>query len=84
MDAVKLFRLHFAEEDLSGEIERLKVENSRMEEEKRLLEEDPHEIEKRAREELGMIREGDRVYRVVRPDREKGPSGGLDSREESR
>ncbi len=40
-------------------------ENRRLEEEKRLLEEDPTYLEKVAREKMGLIREGEVIYKIA-------------------
>ncbi len=49
-----------------AEIERLKVDKEQLLEERRLLEEDPVYLEKVAREKMGLIREGEVVYRIER------------------
>ncbi|MEW5895517.1 MAG: septum formation initiator family protein [Candidatus Omnitrophota bacterium] len=46
-------------------IQELVQENSRLSEEKRLLEEDPVYLEKVAREKMGLIREGEVIYKIV-------------------
>ncbi|OGF97606.1 MAG: hypothetical protein A2Z06_03610 [Candidatus Glassbacteria bacterium RBG_16_58_8] len=67
LESVRLVQLYFEERNLREEIVRLQAENGPLEEEKRRLIKDPQEIERRAREELGMIREGDTVFRIIRP-----------------
>jgi len=72
-EAIRLVQLHLEERDLQEEIDRLRRENHDMEEMRKRLAEDPREIEKRAREDLGMIKEGDTIFRVIRPrSREEG------------
>ena len=52
-------------EDFAKTIERLKVENEELKEEKRRLEEDPVYLEKVAREKLGIVKEGEVVYKII-------------------
>ncbi len=61
--------MHFEEETLQEDIDRLRQENRSMSAMREKLEgqENPAEIERRAREELGLIKEGERVYRRVTP-----------------
>ena len=47
------------------EIDDLKEEHTQLLEEKRLLEEDPVYLEKVAREKMGLIREGEVIYRLM-------------------
>jgi len=47
------------------EIQALKGEHDQMIEEKQRLEDDPEYREKVAREEMGLIRKGEKVYRIV-------------------
>lgn len=51
--------------DYARQTERLTVENIRLREEKRRLEEDPVYLEKVAREKMGLIKEGEVVYKIV-------------------
>ena len=51
--------------DSAREIKKLKEEKERMAEEKRKLEEDPVYLEKVARENMGLIRQGEVIYRLV-------------------
>ena len=43
-------------------------ENAQLSEEKRLLRDDPIYLEKVAREKMGLIREGEVVYKIVPPE----------------
>jgi len=47
------------------QIEQLKVKNRELAEEQRLLEEDPEYLEKVAREKMGLVREGEVIYRLT-------------------
>ena len=60
-------QFHLEERNLRDEIDRLKRENQEMAETRKKLEEDPSEIERRAREELGMMKKGERIYRIIEP-----------------
>ena len=51
--------------DYQNEIQVLKKKNAFLLEEKRLLEEDPEYLEKIAREKMGLIKEGEKVYRIT-------------------
>ncbi len=51
-------------------IAELKGRNRELEKEKRLLLEDPVYLERVAREEMGLVREGEMVYRLVPVNRE--------------
>ena len=51
--------------DFAREIKRLAQENKQLSEEKRRLEQDPIYFEKVAREKMGLIREGEVVYRMT-------------------
>ncbi len=46
-------------------IRQMRRENLRLEEERRLLIEDPEYLEKVAREKLGLIKEGEVIYKIV-------------------
>ena len=48
-----------------GQIENLAQENISLKEEKRRLESDPVYLEKVAREKMGLVREGEVVYKIV-------------------
>ncbi len=67
IEAIRLVQIHLEERDLQEEIDRLRTDNQNMQEMRRKLAQDPKEVEKRAREDLGMIREGDTVFRVIKP-----------------
>ena len=51
--------------DYAQQIEYLKEKNARMRREKHLLEQDPAYLEKVAREKMGLVREGEVIYRIV-------------------
>jgi len=51
--------------DFSQKIEHLTRENAQLKEEKRRLEEDPVYLEKVAREKMGLVREGEVIYRIT-------------------
>ena len=53
------------------EIERLRQEQVELIEERRLLEEDPVYLEKVARQKMGLIREGEVVYKIMPMNKEK-------------
>ncbi len=57
--------------DYARQTERLTVENIRLREEKRRLEEDPVYLEKVAREKMGLIKEGEVVYKIVPENKEE-------------
>jgi len=63
-------------ERLQAELEELQNENARLREELNRLD-DPEAVEKLAREELGLVKEGETVYRFVEKDkdRETPPEG---------
>jgi len=50
---------------LAEEIEYLKRVNQTLEDEKRALKEDPTFVERRAREKLGVVKEGEIIYKIV-------------------
>lgn len=50
---------------LTEEIEYLKNVNRGLEEEKQALEDDPAFVEKRAREKMGIVKEGEVIYRII-------------------
>jgi cell division protein FtsL len=58
-------------ERLSTEVEELRHENALLREELERLD-DPEAVEKIAREELGLVKEGETVYRFVEKDKEAG------------
>ena len=53
-------------------IDELQKRNAQLEQEKRLLETDPEYLEKVARTKMGLIRNGEKVYRMV-PEEKKAP-----------
>jgi len=57
--------------DYVQQIEDLKQERIQLLEEKRLLEDDPIYLEKVAREKMGLIREGEVIYRITPVDNDK-------------
>lgn len=71
-EAIRIVQFHLEEKNLQREIELLKRENQEMAETREKLENDPFENERRAREELGMIKEGERIYRVIEPLAQEG------------
>ena len=53
------------------EIQALKADNTKLTEERRLLEEDPVYLEKVAREKMGLARDGEVVYRLTPANKEQ-------------
>ena len=51
--------------DYKRQIEQLQAQKTQLTEEKRLLESDPVYLEKVARERMGLIKEGEVVYRIT-------------------
>ena len=49
----------------------LKEKNKKLEEERRLLEEDPVYLERVAREKMGLVREGETIYRLTPEEKQK-------------
>jgi len=66
-EAVMLYRLYREEENIQEDIEQIDRDNRKKEKIQYDLENDPRVIEKRAREELGLIKDGDRVFQIYRP-----------------
>lgn len=62
---LKMWSQHREIEKLKSEIHRLRAEQQDLKQECLWLETDTLYIEKKAREELGMVREGERVYQFV-------------------
>ena len=58
--------LQIRSRDLEAEIKRVKLENQALENELRLLREDPVYLEKVAREKFNKAKQGEIVYKVVR------------------
>jgi len=56
---------------LEKQIEDSKRENVRLTEEKRLLIEDPVYLERVAREKMGIVRDGEMVYRLIPQEKEE-------------
>jgi cell division protein FtsB len=59
-------------ERLRAEMEQLQDENARLREELNRLD-DPEAVEKLAREELGLVKNGETVYRFVEKDKNRKP-----------
>ncbi len=57
--------------DYSLQIRQLKVEKKELLEEKRRLEEDPIYLEKVAREKMGLIKEGEVIYKILPANQEE-------------
>jgi len=57
--------------DYAKEIQALKNKNIELTEEKRLLEQDPIYLERVAREKMGLVREGEVVYKLMPPPSEE-------------
>ena len=53
-------------------IEYLQKRNAQLEQEQHLLESDPAYLEKVARKKMGLIRDGEKVYRMVPPQKPAG------------
>ena len=51
--------------DYQAQIETLKIENDKLQEERKQLEEDPYYLEKVGREKMGLIREGEVIYKIT-------------------
>ncbi len=51
--------------DYKRQLEQLQQKSAELKEEKRLLENDPVYLEKVAREKMGLIREGEVVYKIT-------------------
>lgn len=69
MGLVKYFGMLKTDRQLSREIKSLVGENDRLREEIHALRTDPTAIEKIAREELGMVKDGELVYRFKTEDK---------------
>lgn len=71
--------LHLEEERISGELADLKRQIKSLQEEKDLLEKDQAYLEKVIREELGLVKPGEMVYKIVpekKPPQHKPPEAG--------
>ena len=67
----RLQELRLEEERLSRELTELSHEISSLQEEKRLLQKDQAYLEKVIREELGLVRPGEMVYKLVPEEKSK-------------
>ena len=63
---VHIFSLRDRSQNLEIELKKLRIENTRLENELRLLREDPVYLEKVARQKFNKVKEGEIVYKVVR------------------
>jgi cell division protein FtsB len=68
---VQIHSLWKEKNNLEEEAQALQAELIDMEIEKQRLTDDPFYLEKQARERLGMVKEGERVYRVIQEDQSK-------------
>ena len=50
------------------QVEQLVKKNYQLQEEKKMLDEDPVYLEKVAREKMGLIREGEVIYKIIPPE----------------
>jgi len=64
-DLVTLWDLNKQRGELIGQVEQLKVENQGLIDQMQGLQDNPDVIEKIARENLGMARKGETVYRIL-------------------
>jgi len=71
---LEIHKLWSEKNNLEEEAKSLQAELIDMEIEKQRLTDDPFYLEKQARERLGMVREGEKVYRVIQEDQPK-PAG---------
>lgn len=60
-----IWGLYRQKQELAREVDSLRVENQLLTDQIKRLENDPRAIEKVAREEFGMARKGESVYRVL-------------------
>ncbi len=58
-------------QEYQKQIQQLKVKNKDLRKEKYLLEEDPVYLEKVAREKMGLVREGEVIYRITPMNKQK-------------
>lgn len=65
-ELIRNMKLGQRSENLEAEIRKLKLENQQLENELRLLREDPVYLEKVAREKFNKAKQGEIVYKVVR------------------
>ena len=73
---LQLWRLQAEVESLHREVQTLEAENERLARAIAELRHDPAVIERLAREELGLVRPGERVLRFPRTQRSEGVPGG--------
>ncbi len=59
--------------EYNAQIQNLRNQNISLAKERRLLENDPHYLEKVAREKMGLVKEGEVIYRLTPED--KNPDG---------
>ena len=71
----KMQELKKKNRDYAAQIEFLTKRNQQLEQEKNLLENDPAYFEKVGREKMGLIRQGETVYKIV-PAKEISRGGG--------
>ena len=64
---VRYFTLDKEYRNVKEDIRRLEKENGRLRQQVEALKTDPETIEKLAREKLGMVREGEKVYQFSNP-----------------
>ena len=69
----RLQDLKLLNDQYEDDIKRLEREQARLKEELRLLKEDPEYLEKVAREKMGLIREGEMIYKILPAEVEKAP-----------
>lgn len=55
--------------DYDAQIKELRAQNIKLAEERRLLKNDPHYLEKVAREKMGLMKEGEVIYRLTPEDK---------------
>ena len=76
----RLQELRSEEERLSKELGEINQKIQKLEEEKNLLQKDQDYLEKVVREELGLVRPGEMVYKLVPEDRPKPSAEGTSSK----
>jgi cell division protein FtsB len=64
-NAFSIWGLYQQKEDLSRQVDSLRVENQLLADQIKLLDEDPRAIEKVAREQFGMARNEETIYRIL-------------------
>jgi len=75
--ALRLWRLRGEVQALHRDVQALEAENERLTRAIADLRDDPAVLERLAREELGLVRPGERVLRFPRPPGPDGPRGGV-------